>query len=84
MTGTARRVVVSGCSGGGKSTLLAEMARRGWAVCEEPGRRVVRAEMARGGDGLPWVDGERFARLCVATCIEDLAERLDGVVLHDR
>jgi predicted ATPase len=35
-----RFVVISGCSGGGKSTLLAELGRRGHAVVEEPGRRI--------------------------------------------
>lgn len=79
-----RRVIVSGCSGGGKSTLIEEMAHRGWAVREEPGRRVVRAETSRGGDGLPWVDEERFARLCIETCLADLAQSAGGVVLHDR
>ncbi|WP_377274709.1 AAA family ATPase [Rhizobium sp. R86522] len=32
-------VVISGCSGGGKSTLIAELSRRGFAVVSEPGRR---------------------------------------------
>lgn len=79
-----RRFVLSGCSGGGKSTLLAEMARRGWPVVDEPGRRVVRSETERRGDGLPWADAERFARLCIGTCIDDLARPADGVVFHDR
>jgi predicted ATPase len=38
-------VVISGCSGGGKSTLLAELAQRGYGVVEEPGRRIVREEL---------------------------------------
>jgi predicted ATPase len=48
------------------------------------GLRVVRAETARGGDGLPWVDEARFARLCITTCLGDLARPVGGVVLHDR
>lgn len=31
-------VVISGCSGGGKSTLLSELAARGYHVVHEPGR----------------------------------------------
>jgi predicted ATPase len=31
-------VVISGCSGGDKSTLLIELGRRGYATVEEPGR----------------------------------------------
>ncbi|HEY5105435.1 MAG TPA: AAA family ATPase [Caulobacteraceae bacterium] len=38
-------MVISGCSGGGKSTLLAELGRRGHATIEEPGRRIVREEL---------------------------------------
>jgi predicted ATPase len=40
-----RFVVISGCSGGGKSTLLIELGRRGYATVEEPGRRIVKEEM---------------------------------------
>jgi predicted ATPase len=32
-----RFVVISGCSGGGKSALLSELSERGHAVVEEPG-----------------------------------------------
>jgi predicted ATPase len=32
-----RFVVISGCSGGGISTLFAELGRRGYAVVDEPG-----------------------------------------------
>jgi len=66
-----RFVVLSGCSGGGKSTLLAELARRGNSVVEEPGRRIVREEMARGGTALPWVDAETFIRRAIEMALED-------------
>jgi predicted ATPase len=36
-------IVISGCSGDSKSTLLAELARRGFATVVEPGRRWPRA-----------------------------------------
>jgi len=42
----APRIVLSGCSGGGKSTLLMELARLGFQTFEEPGRH-------RSGDGVP-------------------------------
>ena len=53
-------IVISGCSGGGKSTLLKELARRGFPVVEEPGRRVAQQQMAMGGTALPWVDMRGF------------------------
>ena len=68
-----RFVVISGCSGGGKSTLLAELARRGHAVVEEPGRRIVAEEMRTGGSALPWVDAAAFARRAVAMALADRA-----------
>ena len=42
-------VTISGCSGGGKSTLLSELRRRGFATIDEPGRRIVADELKRGG-----------------------------------
>ena len=59
-------VVLSGCSGGGKSALLAAMARRGWTVYPEPGRQIVKQQALIGGPGLPWVDPVRFAELALS------------------
>lgn len=67
--GTDLMVVVSGCSGGGKSTLLAEMARRGYPVYPEPGRQIVKEQLHLGGDGLPWENAVKFAELCVSRAL---------------
>lgn len=79
-------MVISGCSGGGKSTLLAELAGRGYAVVEEPGRRIVQEELAGSGAALPWVDGAAFARRAIAMALADRvsARRLSGWVFFDR
>jgi len=81
-----RFVVISGCSGGGKSTLLAELASRGYAVVEEPGRRIVREELAGDGASLPWIDGAAFARRAIAIGLADRedARRMTGWVFFDR
>lgn len=55
-------VIISGCSGGGKSTLLSELQGRGFATLDEPGRRIVADELKRGRSALPWVDTVAFAR----------------------
>ena len=68
-----RFVLISGCSGGGKSTLLAELARRGFATVEEPGRRIVREERERDGTGLPWIDLPTFARRAIEMAEADYA-----------
>jgi predicted ATPase len=81
-----RFVVISGCSGGGKSTLLEELQRRGHAAVEEPGRRIVKEETARGGTALPWMDIAAFARRAIAMALQDreAAARHEGWVFFDR
>jgi predicted ATPase len=81
-----RFVVISGCSGGGKSTLLAELVKRGRLVVEEPGRRIVQEELAGSGAALPWVDPAAFARRAMAVALADrmAARRLSGWVFFDR
>jgi predicted ATPase len=83
---TNRFVVISGCSGGGKSTLLSELARRGYAVVEEPGRRIVREEAERGGSALPWQNMNAFLRRAISMAHEDRfwAASQPGWVFFDR
>jgi predicted ATPase len=66
-----RFVLLSGCSGGGKSTLLEELRVRGHPVVEEPGRRIVKQELERGGDALPWIDAAAFARRAIQIALSD-------------
>lgn len=79
-------IAISGCSGGGKSTLLTELAVRGFAVVEEPGRRVVKREMETGGNALPWTDGAAFAAKALALAWEDwrAAQASERPVFFDR
>ncbi|MCJ2186519.1 AAA family ATPase [Novosphingobium beihaiensis] len=81
-----RFVAISGCSGGGKSTLLAELRRRGHAVVEEPGRRIIAEELQGSGQALPWVDIEAFAERAMAMALRDRAEAasLPGWIFFDR
>ncbi|WP_084398054.1 AAA family ATPase [Henriciella aquimarina] len=68
-----RRIVISGCSSGGKSTLLAELAARGFHTVEEPGRNIVREALATGSDALPWVNPEAFVRKAIEYACTSLA-----------
>ncbi|WP_111784198.1 AAA family ATPase [Hyphomicrobiales bacterium] len=80
-----RFIILSGCSGGGKSTLLAELAQRGFATVEEPGRRIVIEEVSNDGTALPWIDIEAFARRAITMALEDRQKRpADGLVFFDR
>jgi predicted ATPase len=79
-------VLITGCSGGGKSALLTELARRGFAVCEEPGRTIVREQLASGGDALPWKDAAKFAELAARRSIENMVRGAGngGITFFDR
>lgn len=81
-----RFVVLSGCSGGGKSTLLAALRARGHAVVEEPGRRIVKEELEGDGMALPWIDLAAFARRAIAMALADreAAQEVAGWVFFDR
>jgi len=79
-------VVISGCSGGGKSTLLAELSRRGHNTVPEPGRRIVAEEIKNAGAALPWLDMAAFAHRAIDVALADLesAKAFSGWVFFDR
>jgi len=81
-----RLVLLSGCSGGGKSTLLAALARRGYAGYEEPGRQIVKEQSFISGEGLPWADPVLFAELLVSRAMHQMASavRAGGTAIFDR
>ena len=81
-----QHVVLSGCSGGRKSTLLAELASRGFETVEEPGRKIVQQELNGAGVALPWVDLEAFARRAIdmATGDRNRVASSQGWVFFDR
>lgn len=83
---TDRFILLTGCSGGGKSTLLSALGKRGFATVQEPGRRIVAQELAEDGSALPWVDARAFARRAIEMAKSDLraAQHIDGIVFFDR
>lgn len=84
--GGPKRFILSGCSGGGKSTLLEELGRRGYPTFEEPGRQIVREAHEKGGDTFPWVNPEAFAVKAIEMSVVafDEAAGLNGPIFYDR
>jgi len=73
-----QRIVVSGCSGGGKTTLLNEMAARGYQVFAEPGRRAIR-------EGYSFVTApEIFLKRCQVLADKDFDAAVPDLALFDR
>jgi len=81
-----RFIVLSGCSGGGKSTLLTELNRRGFAVFEEPGRQLIKEQQYIEGTAFPWANPLQFVELSVSRSINQmvLAARVDQWSFFDR
>lgn len=79
-------ILISGCSGGGKSTLLRALAGMGHATVEEPGRRIVETELTHGGTALPWTDPQAFLHRALDLAIADheASRAQDGLVFFDR
>ncbi len=79
-------VVISGCSGGGKSTLLDALEDLGHHIVKEPGRRIVVEELAIGGSALPWADHVAFARRAIRLSLADRehSRQRSGWVFFDR
>ena len=78
-------VIISGCSSGGKSTLLQELSDRGFATVEEPGRRIVDQQLACGGKALPWHDPRAFIHQVTELAIKDRQfPRADKWIFFDR
>jgi predicted ATPase len=56
----ANFIVITGASGGGKSSIIEMLERRGHICVHEAGRAVVREELDAGGDALPWENATAF------------------------
>lgn len=81
-----QHVVLSGCSSGGKSTLIMELARKGFRTVPEPGRRIIEEEMRVGGAAFPWVDPAAFSRRAIEMARRDRQVRdvCAGWIFYDR
>lgn len=69
-----RYVVLTGCSGGGKSDLLGEIASRGFRVFAEPGRQVIKEQNYIGGDAAPGPDIMKFVELTISRTMHHMIE----------
>ena len=68
------RIVITGAMGSGKSTLIAELRKRGFTVVPEPARIVLAEQRAAGGDGVPERSPRRFCELMLERMKRDYDE----------
>lgn len=81
-----RFFIVTGGPGSGKSSLVSELEKRGYAGSTEAGRGIIQDQIATGGRGLPWDDRLLFAELMLAWEMRSYhaAELTEGPVFFDR
>lgn len=79
-------VIISGCSGGGKSTLLSELVKKGYSVVLEPGRQIVKEQHAIDGDALPWTNPQKFLDLALSRYLYQFnsQKQTDQFIFFDR
>ena len=74
--------VITGCSGGGKSTIIDVLRARGFLCVDEVGRNIVQQQMRIGGDATPWQDQIKFRELLLSRYMyvyEQVEERTQPV-----
>jgi predicted ATPase len=79
-------VVVTGCSAGGKSSLVGELAARGYRTFAEPGRQIIREQAAIGRPNILDDEPALFGEFCIARTIHRMIEaaEADGPMFFDR
>jgi predicted ATPase len=65
-----RLIVISGCSSGGKSTILSEFKNSGYSVVPEVGREIVKEQLEANTGITPWQEPKKFCELLIARSIE--------------
>ncbi|WP_339113754.1 AAA family ATPase [Thioclava sp. GXIMD2076] len=78
--------VVTGGPGAGKTSLITELARRGFHTIPESGRAIIFEELQRGGDALPWADRLAYAERMLEQDLRaySATQALSGAVIFDR
>jgi predicted ATPase len=83
-------IVISGCSGGGKSTLITELSKMGYSVIHEAATRVLEEQLAADGLITPWKNPLCFCELLIARAVDDfhransMTDPLKKIIFFDR
>lgn len=83
-------IVISGCSGGGKSTLINELSKMGYAVFHEAATEIVNQQLNENGKNTPWQNPNSFCKLLIEKSLEDfhrakaMTDVYDNAIFFDR
>ncbi len=83
-------IVITGCSGGGKSTLITELSEMGYVVVHEAATEIVKEQLAVNRKITPWQNPRAFCKLLIARSIEDfhrakaMTDVFEKIIFFDR
>lgn len=83
-------IVITGCSGGGKSTLINELGKLGYAVVREAATEIVKEQLDENGHMTPGQNPNAFCKLLIERSIEDfyrakaMTDVLESTIFFDR
>ena len=85
MEASVKRIVITGGPGFGKTSIINELEKRGYACNHEISRSIIKAQLEKGGDILPWKNLEAFSRIIIEKRIEqfDCSESFE-IAFFDR
>ena len=63
--------MITGGPGAGKTTILHELQRRGFACVPEAARQIIQEQVSSGDNAVPWLDTERYTSLMLKKSAED-------------
>ena len=78
--------VVTGGPGSGKTTVLLELQKHGFAFAPEVARQIIQEQVRTGGRALPWADRDLYTRMMLEESIRSYKEHApaSGILLADR
>lgn len=77
--------VITGGPAVGKNTLIEELGKQNIRIIAEDARYIIESGLAEVGEGLPWKNTARYAKLMLdAACENYLAAAEDNFVFFDR
>ncbi|HEX3435838.1 MAG TPA: AAA family ATPase [Pseudacidobacterium sp.] len=69
-----RLFVLTGGPGVGKTAILNELQRRGFACVREAARQIIQEQVKTGADAVPWLNLERYSSLMLDQSVADYIE----------
>lgn len=78
--------VITGGPGVGKTTVLNELKKKGYATVPENAREIIQEQVRNNGEGLPWKNRKLYTSLMINAAVESFksVSSTENIVFFDR